>query len=743
VAGLLVAGIVGGLLRAGVPLPAGHAAAAHAALMIGGFFGTVIAIERAVALRLRWAWLAPATSGAGAWALVIGAHDTGAALIATGAVVFCAASVEVVRRQRAAHTLTLLLAALCGAGAALQAWAGRGGDTVLIAWFAFLVLTIAAERLEMTRLMRRQPTAQAAFGGIVALLLAAVVAAPWAPHEGVATFGAALVLLAAWLGRFDVARITVRAAGLPRYMAVGLLAGYAWLGVGGVAWVAVALGGHGRDAALHAIGLGFVFSMVMAHAPVILPAVAGVKVRFGAAFYVPLALLHGSLLLRVAEGWADPRVLAVAAALNAAALALFALTLLHGALAWRHAPHATPPDAAPATGAAPSPAFTAAAPGPRPSALWALGFRPLYLLASIYAALSVPIWALQYAGWLGGMRAPAWHAHEMLFGYTLAVVVGFLFTAGRNWSGQATPTGRALMALALLWVAGRVLVYTPWTVAALSVNVAFPLAAAAGLARALVAGGNRRNYFLIAVLVSMAVAQGLLHAALAGWINASPSLGLQLGLDGVLFVMAVMGGRVIPMFSNGGAPGTDATRHAGLERLSLGAVLVIWAADALQLHGLPLAAVLALAALAHAARLALWHPWRTRRVPLVWVLHAAYAWIPLHLALRAAAEAGWIAASPATHALTAGAIGTLTLAMMTRTARGHTGRALQADRIDVSIYTLVLTGAALRVMVPLAWPQATLPGVLAAGALWSAAFALYAGRYGPWLWAPRVDGRAG
>lgn len=384
------------------------------------------------------------------------------------------------------------------------------------------------------------------------------------------------------------------------------------------------------------------------------------------------------------------------------------------------------------------------APPPRPPwALWALGFRPLYLLASLYAALVIPLWALQYAGWLPGLRAPAWHAHEMLFGYTLAIIVGFLFTAGRNWSGQPTPTGGTLMAMAALWLAGRVLVYTPWTVASLVVNMAFPLAAALALFRALQAGGNRRNYFFAAVLAGMGLAQGLLHGALAGWLTLPSSLGLQLGLDAVLFVMAVMGGRVIPMFSNNGAPGTDAQRQPLIEKLALGSVLALAAADALGLHGPALAALLLLAAAAHAARLVLWHPWRTLRAPLVWVLQLAYAWIPLHLALRAAGEAGWIAASIATHALTAGAVGLLTIGMMTRTARGHLGRPLQAEAAEVTMYVLVLAGAVLRVGVPLLWPSAAVGAVLASGLLWSAGFGLYAWRYGPWLCRARIDGRPG
>lgn len=332
----LAAGLAGGLRRAGIDLPVVHAVGAHAALMIGGFFASVIGIERAVALRTRWAWAAPAASASGALVLAFGGHAAGAALLVAGASVFVLASVEVLRRQRAAHTATLLLAALCGLAGALSWAAGAGGDLAVAAWLAFLVLTIAAERLEMTRLMRRRAGAQPAFFAIVASLVGALVLLAFTPVGGAVAYGVALLALAVWLGLFDIARITIGTQGLPRYMAVALLAGYAWLGVGGLGWILAALGLPARDAAMHALGLGFVFSMVMAHAPVILPAVAGVKLHFGGLFYLPLALLHSSLLLRLTLGWADPRLLAAGALLNVAALAVFILTIARAAWAWRH-----------------------------------------------------------------------------------------------------------------------------------------------------------------------------------------------------------------------------------------------------------------------------------------------------------------------------------------------------------------------------------------------------------------------
>ncbi len=382
---------------------------------------------------------------------------------------------------------------------------------------------------------------------------------------------------------------------------------------------------------------------------------------------------------------------------------------------------------------------------PRGFALWQLGFRPFYLLASAFASLSVLLWALQFSGLLGVtyLAGPVWHAHEMLFGFALAVIVGFLFTAGRNWTGQPTPSGPALGALAAWWLLGRVLVLTPFAWTAALVNVTFPLAAALGLAIPFVRARNRRNYFFVGLLVVMAIASGFVHLQQLGVVRAPVAVGLQLGLDVVLFIVSVMAGRVVPMFTNNGVPGAAARRHPGVERLSLGLVLALAAADAAGLPGTPVAMVAAAAAIAHAARWGLWQPWTTRRVPLVWVLHLAYLWVPVHLALRAAGQWGAVAPSLATHALTVGAIGALIIGMMTRTSRGHTARPLRADRFDMASYVLVLLAGVVRVLVPLLTPTLTMAAVIGSALLWSAGFGLYACRYWTVLTRPRLDGKPG
>lgn len=336
VATSLAAGLAGGLLRAGVawvasgPLLA-QAGLVHGALMIGGFLGTVIGVERAVALKVPAAFLAPIASGAGGVLLLAGRTRAGAAALALAALLFVGANVLIVRRQAAAHTVLLLAAAAAWLAGNTLFLFGRWDTPVLAWWFAFVVMTIAAERLEMTRMMRRRPGAQALLFVVLALLALGATFSPAAPVAGGVSYGVALAALALWLGTFDVARRTIFTHGLSRYMAVCLLGGYVWLAVAGAAWSATALGAPARDAALHALGLGFIFSMVMGHAPVILPAVTGLKLHFTSAFYLPLALLHASLVVRLASDSSQ----AAGAMLNAAAIVLFALTVVAAAIRWR------------------------------------------------------------------------------------------------------------------------------------------------------------------------------------------------------------------------------------------------------------------------------------------------------------------------------------------------------------------------------------------------------------------------
>ena len=378
-------------------------------------------------------------------------------------------------------------------------------------------------------------------------------------------------------------------------------------------------------------------------------------------------------------------------------------------------------------------------------ALWNLGFRPFYLLATVFGALSVLLWAAQFSGLLrfAYLQGSLWHAHEMLFGFTTAVIAGFLLTAVRAWTNQPTPSGLPLMGLAALWVCGRILVLTPFALTAAIVNTAFPVAVAVAIGIPMWRSRNLRNYFLAGLLVLMGVLILVVHLALRADVGITPRVGLQLALDVVLFIMAVMGGRVIPMFTNNGIPGTNATRNAWVEKLALGAVILLFAADVLQLPPAVVAVIALTGALLHGGRLALWKPWRTAAAPLVWILHAAYAWLVVHLLLRGLFALELLAGTYANHALTIGAIGGLTLGMMTRTARGHTGRILVADGFELTMFLLIQAAALVRVFGGLALPGFYMASVQLSALLWAAAMGLYAVRYWPVLTRPRLDGKPG
>jgi hypothetical protein len=326
----LVAGVWGGLARLGIPVTFPQAAANHGALMTGGFLGTVISLERAIALGKPFGFGAPLAAGIGAALLLLGFREAGLVVEFAAPLFLLAVGIDLVRRQPLAHIVLLLVASAAWAVGNALNLAGAMPDVSAAWWFAFLVLTIAAERLEMTRLVRRPPIAGRLFHAAVAIMLAGAALATFFARAGGIVFGAGLVAIAAWCAGFDLARRTIRTEGFSRYAAVALLAGYAWLAIGGFAWAMMSgLGAAWRDAAIHALGLGFVFSMILAHAPVIVPVVARRRMRYTPLFYAPLALLHASLVVRLAAAPSAVTMRQWGGVLNALALALFLGTLAH------------------------------------------------------------------------------------------------------------------------------------------------------------------------------------------------------------------------------------------------------------------------------------------------------------------------------------------------------------------------------------------------------------------------------
>ena len=379
-----------------------------------------------------------------------------------------------------------------------------------------------------------------------------------------------------------------------------------------------------------------------------------------------------------------------------------------------------------------------------------MGFRPFFLLAALFSAVAIPLWVLALQGRVQ-LRVPGgalfWHTHEMVFGYTVAVIAGFLLTAVTRWSDRSTATGGLLYALAGVWILGRVAVllagHLPGTLVAV-VDLSFLPLVAWAIGRPIYASRNRRNYAMVGILVGLGGANLAVHLDSLGVAPGGAPWGLRLGLNLITLMMLIIGARVIPMFTRN-AVGDSRIQSARSWDVAtaLGAV-ALTVADVVAAPA-PIQAALgggtALVALVAARR------WGTRaslRNPMLWVLHFGYFWIPIALLLRAAHFAGLpVAHSTAVHALTAGAIGTLTLGMMARVTLGHSGRIITTSPLTTACFAAITAAALLRVTVPELAPPLTAHAWLCAGIAWTLAFLGYAVRFGPMLLSPRVDGKAG
>ena len=382
-------------------------------------------------------------------------------------------------------------------------------------------------------------------------------------------------------------------------------------------------------------------------------------------------------------------------------------------------------------------------------ALFNLGFRPFFLLAGISAVLLIPLWIFPYTRGqieFGYYTAIHWHSHEMLFGYTAAVIAGFLLTAVRNWTDYPTPGGTALAGLVLLWLAGRIAPFLAgglpeWMIAAL--DIAFLPILAISLSVPLLRRRQTRNLVFLFILSALTLANGLIHLQLLGITAATAKPGLNLAVYLIVLLIAILGGRVIPFFTERAIAGATTRQWKSVEYLSLGSLVVLLVLELTRAAPLAVTVAAVFAALGHGLRLFGWYRKQVWSVPLLWVLHLGYAWLVAGFIFKALSAIGLASPVLAVHAFTVGGIGTLTLGMMARVALGHTGRALRVGSAMLWAFVLANLAGMFRVYAPLITPAYYDTGLVLAAIFWSTAFAIFVIVYANVLISPRIDGRPG
>jgi uncharacterized protein involved in response to NO len=386
---------------------------------------------------------------------------------------------------------------------------------------------------------------------------------------------------------------------------------------------------------------------------------------------------------------------------------------------------------------------------PRSFVLFALGFRPFFLLAAIFAVVLMAQWVLTFVGnreFANYYGAIGWHSHEMIFGYAVAVIAGFLLTAVRNWTDIQTAAGSPLAGLTALWLVARLMPFFPgtfplWLIA--GVDIAFLPALAIALSIPLLRSGQRRNLIFLPLLGALAAADLLVHLELTGYAQNSARTGTFLGLNLIVLLIVIMGGRVIPFFTERALSGVIPKRRPAIEWLSVASASAFLIAELLLPNSMLAGWLAALAAVSNGVRLIGWYTNRFWSVPLLWVLHTGYAWVVAGFCLKALAAIGLISPQFTVHAFSVGGIGVLTLGMMARVSLGHTGRPLTAATPMALAFVLINLTAVLRGILPIIFPQ-WLPQLVAlSGGLWVAAFAIFLAIYASILTQPRIDGRPG
>lgn len=382
--------------------------------------------------------------------------------------------------------------------------------------------------------------------------------------------------------------------------------------------------------------------------------------------------------------------------------------------------------------------------------VWRLAFRPFFLAGSLFAMLAIPLWIATWTGFWPGFQPTggwlSWHRHEMLFGFAMAIVAGFLLTAGQTWTGQPGVSGNRLMALAVVWLLARVgwLFGLPLALL-IPLDLLFMLGVTGLMARMLWVARQKRNYPIIAVLGLMTAADVLVLCGLALGDDGLQRQGVLAGLWLVAALMAIIGGRVIPFFTQRGLGRTEAVKPWLWLDVALlagtGLIALLYAAGFALQQNLWVGVLFLAIAAGHLLRLARWYDSGIWRVPLLWSLHLAMLWLVVAATGLALWNFGLLdSSSSSLHALSVGSMSGLILAMIARVTLGHTGRPLQLPPGIVGAFVLFNLGAAARVFLITEWP---LIGLWLAAVCWALAFALYAWRYAPMLVTARVDGHPG
>jgi len=376
------------------------------------------------------------------------------------------------------------------------------------------------------------------------------------------------------------------------------------------------------------------------------------------------------------------------------------------------------------------------------------GFRPFFLLGGISAVFLVPWWAFTYQQPMSGepgLESISWHSHEMIFGFTMAIVAGFLLTAVENWTSRPTARGPFLAVLVGLWMIGR-LVGLGGAAAAIAglADLLFLPALTVAIAIPLFLARSRRNYLLLAILPLLWICDLHLHLRTSGLLPQSYLRTDLVAVDLIVVVLVIITGRIVPLFTRNALADEGVRTIAGLNTAAIVSVIVVAVTEVVAPGGYVMAAVAVTAGLLVLGRSVHWGFQKTLGRPILWILHLGHTWIGLGLLLKAASAADMpIQSSVATHALTAGAIGTLTLGMMARVTLGHTGRPLLVSSMMTIAFVAITGSALLRVFGPWLRVDLTRTALITSATLWSLAFAIYVIGNARYLTTPRPDGKPG